>query len=194
MKILVVGGGGREHAIIKAIKKNKDVTEIFALPGNGGMSGDATTVPIGATETDKIVEFAVQEKIDYAIVAPDDPLILGTVDRLTAAGVPCFGPDKKAAIIEGSKAFSKDLMLKYGIPTAKYKVFTDESAAAKYVAGEKLPIVVKADGLALGKGVFIAETKEQALDAVRSIMRDKVFGESGSKIVIEEFLSKVGVI
>ena len=189
MKILVIGGGGREHAIIKAVKKNKDVSEIFALPGNGGMIGDATLVNIGAKETDKIVDFAVKAGIDYAIVAPDDPLVLGTVDKLTAAGVPCFGPDKKAAIIEGSKAFSKDLMQKYGIPTAKYRVFADESAAIKYISGEKLPIVIKADGLALGKGVIIAETEEQAKAAVKSIMRDKVFGDSGAKIVVEEFLT-----
>ena len=189
MKILVVGGGGREHAIIKAVKKNKEVTEIFALPGNGGMISDATLVDIGAKDIEKITEFAVKEKIDYAIVAPDDPLNLGAVDSLTKAGIPCFGPDKKAALIEGSKAFSKGLMQKYGIPTARYKVFTDEKAAIDYIAGEKLPIVVKADGLALGKGVIIAETKEQAFDAVRSMMRDKVFGESGAKIVVEEFLT-----
>ena len=153
MKILVVGGGGREHAIVKAIKKNKDVSEIFVLPGNGGMAEDATLVPIGAKETDKIVEFAVKTGIDYAIVAPDDPLVLGTVDRLTEKGIPCFGPDKKAAIIEGSKAFAKDLMQKYGIPTAKYRVFTEEKKAAlDYIAGEKFPLVIKADGLALGKG------------------------------------------
>ncbi len=189
MKILVVGGGGREHAIIKAIKKNKSVTEIFALPGNGGMAGDATLIPIGAKETDKIVDFAVNNGIDYAIVAPDDPLVLGTVDKLEQAGIPCFGPNKKAAIIEGSKAFSKDLMLKYGIPTAEYKVFTDERAALDFIAGKKFPLVIKADGLALGKGVIIAETEEQAENAVKSMMRDKVFGESGAKIVIEEFLT-----
>lgn len=189
MKILVVGGGGREHAIIKAIKKNKDVTEIFALPGNGGMANDATLVPIGAKETDKIVEFAVSKSVDYAIVAPDDPLVLGTVDKLEAAGIPCFGPNKNAAIIEGSKAFSKDLMLKYGIPTAEYKVFTDEKSALDFIADKKFPLVIKADGLALGKGVIIAETKEQAENAVKSMMRDKVFGESGAKIVVEEFLT-----
>ncbi|MBP5467009.1 MAG: ATP-grasp domain-containing protein, partial [Clostridia bacterium] len=189
MKILVIGGGGREHAIIKAVKRNKEVSEIFALPGNGGMGEDATTVPIGAKETDKIVDFAVKTGIDYAIVAPDDPLVLGTVDKLKAAGVPCFGPDKKAAIIEGSKAFAKDLMRKYGIPTAKYRVFSDENAALEYISGEKFPIVIKADGLALGKGVIIAETEEQAKTAIKSVMRDRVFGESGAKIVVEEFLT-----
>ena len=189
MKILVVGGGGREHAIIKAIKKNKSVSEIFALPGNGGMAKDATLVPIGAKETDRIVDFAVKAGVDYAIVAPDDPLVLGTVDKLSAAGVPCFGPDKKAAIIEGSKAFSKDLMRKYGIPTAEYRVFTDETDALKYISGKTLPLVIKADGLALGKGVVIAETEEQAANAVKSMMRDRVFGDSGAKIVVEEFLT-----
>ena len=189
MKVLVIGGGGREHAIIKAIKQNKTVSEIFALPGNGGMGEDATVINIGAKETDKIVDFAVKNGIDYAIVAPDDPLVLGTVDRLSEKGIPCFGPDKKAAIIEGSKAFAKDLMQKYGIPTAKYKVFSDEKSALEYIAGEKCPIVIKADGLALGKGVIIAENKEQANAAVVSIMRDKVFGDSGAKIVVEEFLT-----
>ena len=189
MKILVVGGGGREHAIVKAIKKNKDVSEIFVLPGNGGMAEDGTLVPIGAKETDKIVEFAVRTGIDYAIVAPDDPLVLGTVDKLSAAGIPCFGPDKKAAIIEGSKAFAKDLMQKYGIPTAKYRVFTEQQAALDYIAGEKFPLVIKADGLALGKGVIIAENLSEAQSAVKSMMSDKVFGESGAKIVVEEFLT-----
>ena len=189
MKIMVVGGGGREHAIIKAIKKNKDVTEIFALPGNGGMAEDATLVPIGAKETDKIVDFAVTNGIDYAIVAPDDPLVLGTVDKLNEKGIPCFGPDKKAAIIEGSKAFAKDLMQKYGIPTAEYRVFTDQAAALSYIADKKFPLVIKADGLALGKGVIIAESLEQAQNAVKSMMSDKVFGESGAKVVIEEFLT-----
>ena len=140
MKILVVGGGGREHAIIKAIKKNKDVSEIYALPGNGGMKGDATLVPIDAKEIDKITDFAVKTGIDYAIVAPDDPLVLGAVDKLSAAGIPCFGPDKNAAIIEGSKAFAKDLMRKHGIPTAEYQVFTDEKSALDYIAGKKFPI------------------------------------------------------
>lgn len=189
MKILVIGGGGREHAIIKALKKNKEVSEIFALPGNGGMAKDATLVNIGAKETDKIVDFAINSGVDYAVVAPDDPLVLGTVDKLELAGIPCFGPNKKAAIIEGSKAFAKDLMQKYGIPTAEYRVFTDENAALLYIADKDFPLVIKADGLALGKGVIIAENKEQAENAVKSMMRDKVFGESGAKIVIEEYLT-----
>ncbi|MBO5927921.1 MAG: phosphoribosylamine--glycine ligase [Clostridia bacterium] len=189
MKILVVGGGGREHAIIKKIKENKSVTEIFALPGNGGIASDATCVGIGVKEIDKIVDFAVENKIDYAIVSQDDPLVLGAVDALNAKGIACFGPDKKAAIIEGSKVFSKNLMKKYGIPTAEYMAFTDKDSALKYLDTCKIPVVVKADGLALGKGVIIAETVEQAKDAVISMMEDKVFGESGSNVVIEEFLT-----
>ena len=189
MKILVVGGGGREHAIIKKIKENKSVTEIFALPGNGGIASDATCVGIGVKEIDKIVDFAVENKIDYAIVSQDDPLVLGAVDALNAKGIACFGPDKKSAIIEGSKVFSKNLMKKYGIPTAEYMAFTDKDSALKYLDTCKIPVVVKADGLALGKGVIIAETVEQAKDAVISMMEDKVFGESGSNVVIEEFLT-----
>lgn len=189
MKVMVVGGGGREHAIIKKIKENPEVTKIFALPGNGGIARDAECVPIGAKEIDKIVEFAVNEAVDYAIVAPDDPLVLGCVDALTAKGIPCFGPEAKAAIIEGSKVFSKELMKKYNIPTAAYEVFDNADAALEYVAAAPLPTVVKADGLALGKGVIIAETREEAIAAVTSIMRDKQFGASGDKIVVEEFLS-----
>lgn len=189
MRILVIGGGGREHAVIKSIKKNPEVKEIFALPGNGGIASDAICVNIGAKETQKIVDFAVENKIDYAIVTPDDPLVLGTVDALTEKGIPCFGPDKKAAIIEGSKAFSKNLMKKYNIPTAEYEVFTDEDKAIEYLEGKDMPIVIKADGLALGKGVIIAETLEDAKSAVHSMMSDKVFGDSGSSVVIEEFLT-----
>ena len=189
MKIMVVGGGGREHAIIKKIKENKSVEEIFALPGNGGMAKDATLVPIGAKEIDKIVAFATENKIDYAVVAPDDPLVLGCVDALEAVGIPCFGPRANAAIIEGSKVFSKNLMKKYSIPTAEYEVFESAEAALEYVKGCKIPTVVKADGLALGKGVVIAMTREEAEDAVKSIMQDKKFGASGNKIVIEEFLT-----
>ena len=189
MKIMVVGGGGREHAIIKKIKENKSVEEIFALPGNGGMAKDATLVPIGAKEIDKIVAFATENKIDYAVVAPDDPLVLGCVDALEAVGIPCFGPIANAAIIEGSKVFSKNLMKKYSIPTAEYEVFESAEAALEYVKSCKIPTVVKADGLALGKGVVIAMTREEAEDAVRSIMQDKKFGASGNKIVIEEFLT-----
>ncbi len=189
MKIMVVGGGGREHAIIKKIKLNKDVTEIFALPGNGGMAGDATCVNIGAKDIPAIVDFAVENKIDYAIVAPDDPLVLGAVDALEEKGIPCFGPRANAAIIEGSKVFSKNLMKKYNIPTAQYEVFDNMDAALGYLETAPIPTVVKADGLALGKGVIIVETREAAMDAVKSMMQDKAFGKSGETIVIEEFLT-----
>ena len=189
MKIMVVGGGGREHAIIKKLKESKGVTEIYALPGNGGIAKDAVCVPVGATDIDAIVDFAVKEKIDYAVVAPDDPLVLGCVDALNAKGIPCFGPEAKAAIIEGSKVFSKNLMKKYGIPTAKYEVFTDMNSALEYLETAPVPTVVKADGLALGKGVIIAETREDAKKAVISMMQDKAFGKSGENIVIEEFLT-----
>ena len=189
MKLMVVGGGGREHAIIKKLKENKSVSEIFALPGNGGMKDDATLVPIGAKEIDKIAEFALENKIDYAVVAPDDPLVLGCVDKLEALGIPCFGPRANAAIIEGSKVFSKNLMKKYSIPTAAYEVFEDAEAALRYVESCAIPTVVKADGLALGKGVVIALTREEAVDAVKSIMQDKKFGASGNRIVVEEFLT-----
>lgn len=189
MKVMVVGAGGREHAIIKSIKKNPKVTEIFALPGNGGMANDATLVPIGAKDISAIAAFAVENKIDFAIVAPDDPLVLGAVDALEEKGIKCFGPSKRAAIIEGSKAFSKELMKKYGIPTALYEIFSDIDKALSYLEDCPLPIVIKADGLALGKGVVIAQTHEQAKQIVISMMRDKLFGESGSKVVIEEFLT-----
>lgn len=189
MKIMVVGGGGREHAIIKKINENKDVEKIYALPGNGGMAKDAELVNIGATDIEKAVLFAVENKIDYAVVAPDDPLVLGMVDALEEKGIPCFGPRKNAAIIEGSKVFSKDLMKKYNIPTAQYEVFTDADEALKYVESCPIPTVVKADGLALGKGVIIAMTREEAKNAVVSIMKDKQFGKSGDSIVIEEFLT-----
>lgn len=189
MKIMVVGGGGREHAIIKKIKENKDVEKIYALPGNGGMAKDAELVNIGAMDIEKAVKFAVENKIDYAVVAPDDPLVLGMVDALEEKGIPCFGPRKNAAIIEGSKVFSKDLMKKYNIPTAQYEVFTDADEALKYVESCPIPTVVKADGLALGKGVIIAMTREEAKNAVVSIMKDKQFGKSGDSIVIEEFLT-----
>ena len=189
MKIMVVGGGGREHAIIKKLKENKQVEEIFALPGNGGIAADATCVDIGAKDIPAIVDFAVKAGIDFAVVAPDDPLVLGAVDALQAKGIKTFGPNKKAAIIEGSKAFSKDLMKKYNIPTAAYETFTDMEEALSYIENCPIPVVVKADGLALGKGVIIAETREQARQAVRDMMEDKVFGESGSKVVIEEFLT-----
>ncbi|MBQ1284609.1 MAG: phosphoribosylamine--glycine ligase [Clostridia bacterium] len=189
MKIMVVGGGGREHAIIKKLKKSEKVTEIFALPGNGGIAADATCVNIGAKDIDGIVNFAKENKIDYAVVAPDDPLVLGCVDALNKIGVPCFGPNADAAIIEGSKVFSKNLMKKYGIPTAQYEIFDNAEDAVKYLETAPIPTVIKADGLALGKGVIIAETREDAIDAVRSIMEDKVFGASGNRIVVEEFLT-----
>ena len=189
MKIMVVGGGGREHAIIKKIKENKSVEKIYALPGNGGISSDAESVNIGAKDIEKIVDFAVENKIDFAVVAPDDPLVLGAVDALEEKGIPCFGPDKNAAIIEGSKVFSKNLMKKYNIPTAKYEVFSDKESALKYLDDAPIPTVIKADGLALGKGVIIAETRDAAKEAVKMMMEDKVFGESGSNVVIEEFLT-----
>lgn len=188
MKILVVGGGGREHAVIKKLKENPEVTEIFAYPGNGGIAADAVCVGASATDIDGVVEFAKNEKIDYAVVTPDDPLILGAVDALNGIGVPCFGPEKKAAIIEGSKIFSKNLMKKYGIPTAAYEVFEDMDAALEYLKTAPIPAVIKADGPALGKGVIIAETREDAFKAVDSMMADRIFGASGTKIVIEEFL------
>ena len=188
MKILVVGGGGREHAIIKALKKSPRVTEIFAAPGNGGIAQDAQCVPIGATDIDGIVAFAKDRAIDYAVVAPDDPLALGAVDRLNEIGVPCFGPRQNAAIIESSKAFSKNLMKKYGIPTASYEIFTEMDKALSYLDTAPIPTVVKADGLALGKGVIIAQTREEAKTAVRDMMENGMFGKSGSTVVIEEFL------
>ncbi len=189
MKLLVVGGGGREHAIIKSLKKNPQVSEIFALPGNGGIAADAACVAIGATDIPGIVNFAVENAIDYAVVAPDDPLVLGCVDALNEKGIPCFGPKANAAIIEGSKAFSKDLMKKYGIPTAAYEIFTDLNAALAYVDTCPIPTVIKADGLALGKGVIIAGTREEAKEAVTDMMANAKFGASGSTVVIEEFLT-----
>ena len=189
MKLLVVGGGGREHAIIKKLKENPSVETIYALPGNGGIAADAVCVPIGATDIPRIVEFATQNKIDYAVVAPDDPLVLGAVDALTGKGIPCFGPSANAAIIEGSKVFSKNLMKKYGIPTAQYEVFDDLDAALKYLETAPIPTVIKADGLALGKGVIIAQTREEAMQAVTDMMANGMFGKSGSRVVIEEFLT-----
>ena len=189
MKIMVVGGGGREHAIIKKIKENPAVSQIFALPGNGGIAADAVCVDIGAKDIEGITKFAVENNIDFAVVAPDDPLVLGAVDALKEAGIKTFGPDKKAAIIEGSKAFSKELMKKYNIPTAAYELFSDMDKALEYVKTCPVPVVVKADGLALGKGVIIAETRQAAEDAVKTIMGDKIFGDSGNQVVIEEFLT-----
>ena len=189
MKLMVVGGGGREHAIIKKLKENREIELIYALPGNGGIAKDAECVNIPATDIDAIVAFAVDHGIDYAVVAPDDPLVLGCVDRLQENGIPCFGPTAKAAIIEGSKIFSKNLMKKYGIPTADYCTFHDLQSAVDYLENAEMPIVIKADGLALGKGVIIAQTRGEAKEAVYSMMQDKQFGKSGENIVIEEFLS-----
>ena len=189
MKLMVVGGGGREHAIIKKLKENPAVEVVYALPGNGGIAADAVCTGIGAKDIDAIVAFAKENAIDFAVVAPDDPLVLGAVDALEAIGIPCFGPKKDAAIIEGSKVFSKNLMKKYGIPTAAYEVFDNMDAALKYLETAPIPTVIKADGLALGKGVIIAQTREEAVDAIHSMMEDKVFGASGSRVVIEEFLT-----
>ena len=188
MKIMVIGGGGREHAIIKKIKENPLAEMLYALPGNGGIALDAECVNIPPTDLDAIVSFAKEKEIDYAIVAPDDPLVLGLVDMLEDAEIPCFGPSKAAAIIEGSKAFSKELMKHYGIPTAEYEIFDSPESAYAYVETCKIPIVIKADGLALGKGVIIADTRDDARNAIKSIMEDKAFGKSGDNIVIEEFL------
>jgi len=189
MKILVVGGGGREHALIKKLRENPNVTDVFALPGNAGYGADAVCVPeIGTKDIDRIVAFSTENAIDYAVVAPDDPLVLGCVDALEAVGIPCFGPRANAAIIEGSKVFSKNLMKKYGIPTAQYETFDNMDKALSYLATAPIPTVIKADGLALGKGVVIAMTREEAKEAVISMMQDKKFGKSGDQIVIEEFL------
>lgn len=188
MKIMVIGGGGREHAIIKKLIENKTIDKIYALPGNGGIENDAVCIPIGACEIDKIVDFASSEKIDYAVVAPDDPLVLGAVDRLEEIGIPCFGPRANAAIIEGSKVFSKNLMKKYSIPTASYETFNDMEKALAYLENAPIPTVIKADGLALGKGVTVAFTREEAKKAVVEAMQDKKFGRSGESIVIEEYL------
>ena len=190
MKIMVIGGGGREHAIVKKLKENPAVETVYCLPGNGGIAADAVCVPeIGAKDIPAQVEFAKTHGVEYAVVAPDDPLALGAVDALSAAGVPCFGPSAKAAEIESSKVFAKELMKKYGIPTARYAVFSDMAEALAYLDGHDAPIVVKADGLALGKGVTVAQTREEAKAAVRAMMEDRVFGASGSRVVIEECLT-----
>ena len=189
MKIMVVGGGGREHALIKKIKESPKTGKIYALPGNGGIAQDAECVNINAKDIPGMVKFAKEKEIDFAVVAPDDPLVLGAVDALQEAGVKTFGPTEAAAIIEGSKAFSKDLMKKYAIPTAAYRDLYGYAGGARLSGYTKAPIVVKADGLALGKGVILAETIEEAKKAVASMMEDKIFGESGSRVVIEEFLT-----
>ena len=189
MRVMVIGGGGREHAIVKKLRENREISELYVLPGNGGMAREAVCVPVGATDLDAIVAFAKEKSIDYAVVTPDDPLVLGAVDRLEEQGVPCFGPNKAAAVLEGSKAFAKDFMQRHHIPTAAYEIFRDPEAALSYVAHCALPIVVKADGLALGKGVVIAETREEAEAAVRAAMCEGRFGHSGETVVIEEFLT-----
>ena len=189
MKIMVVGGGGREHAIIKKLKENRRVEKIFCLPGNGGIAEDAECVAISSTDIPAIVDFAKKTSVDYAVVAQDDPLILGCVDELNKIGVPCFGPDKKAAIIEGSKVFSKEFMKRHNIPTAAYEVFDNPKKALEYLKTAKIPTVVKADGPALGKGALVCMTREEALSAVKEIMEDKKFGASGDRIVVEEFMT-----
>lgn len=189
MKVMVIGGGGREHAIVKAIKKNPKVKTIYALPGNGGIAADAVCVPIGAKEIDKIAAFAKEQAVEFAVVAPDDPLAMGAVDRLHALGIPCFGPDAKAAEIESSKVFAKTLMKRYGIPTAAYEVFSEAEAALAYLKKASYPAVIKADGLALGKGVVIAQNYGEAEAEIDSIMCARKFGASGSRVVVEEFLS-----
>lgn len=189
MDILVVGGGGREHAVIKALKQSRRAGKIYALPGNGGIAADAECVPVKATDVQGIVAFAREKKVDFAVVTPDDPLVLGCVDALEAAGVPCFGPNKNAAIIEGSKVFSKNLMKKYGIPTAASETFTDPAAAVAYLKTASYPTVIKADGLALGKGAVIVNSFEEAEKTVKEMMVDRVFGASGDQILVEEFLT-----
>ena len=189
MDILVVGGGGREHAVIKALSKSRRSGKIYALPGNGGIVEDAECIPVKATDIEGIVRVAREKKVDFAVVTPDDPLVLGCVDALEAAGIPCFGPTKDAAVIEGSKVFSKELMKKYGIPTAKSETFSEPDAAIAYLKSAPYPAVIKADGLALGKGVVIAQTFEEAEAAVKNMMVDHIFGASGSRILVEEFLT-----
>ena len=189
MNILVIGGGGREHAIIKKLKEDPRAERIFALPGNGGIAADAECAGVSATDVPGILAFARANAVDFAVVAPDDPLVLGAVDVLEEAGIPCFGPRKNAAIIEGSKVFSKNLMEKYHIPTAACRIFGAPGEALAYVDECPLPAVVKADGLALGKGVLIPQNLQEAEAAVKSIMEDKTFGDSGNEIVIEEFLT-----
>ncbi len=189
MKVLIVGSGGREHAIATSVKKSKRVSEIYCAPGNAGIASIAKCVPIGVMEFDKIADWATENKMDLVIVGPDDPLVGGLVDVLEARGLRAFGPRKNAAILEGSKAFSKDLMKKYNIPTAAYENFDNAEDALKYLETANMPIVLKADGLALGKGVLICNTREEAYDGVREIMLDKKFGTAGNKLVIEEFMT-----
>ena len=189
MKVLIVGSGGREHAIAMSVKKSAKVEQIYCVPGNAGIARIAECAPIGAMEFDKLVAFAKEKEIDFVIVGMDDPLVGGLVDQMEAAGIRTFGPRKNAAILEGSKAFSKDLMKKYNIPTAAYENFDSAEAALAYLETAKMPIVLKADGLALGKGVLICNTKEEAIEGVKSIMMDKNFGDAGNRMVIEEFMT-----
>ena len=189
MKVLVVGSGGREHAICMSVAKSSKVEKIYCAPGNAGIGQIAECVPIGAMEFDKLVSFAKEKEIDFTIVGMDDPLVGGIVDVFEAEGLKVFGPRKNAAILEGSKAFSKDLMKKYNIPTAGYENFTDPQKALEYIETAKMPIVLKADGLALGKGVLICNTKEEAIEGVATIMQDKKFGDAGNTMVIEEFMT-----
>lgn len=189
MKVLVIGGGGREHAIVRKLKESREITALYCAPGNGGIAADAVCVPIKATEIDALADYAVEERMDYVVVAPDDPLCMGLVDMLKERGIPAFGPDRAAARIEGSKVFSKDLMKRHHIPTAAYEAFDDMDKALAYVRAAKCPVVVKADGLALGKGVLICQIRSEAEAAVTEIMQNGKFGQSGSRVVIEEFLT-----
>jgi phosphoribosylamine--glycine ligase len=189
MKVLLVGGGGREHAMLHAIHRSPRVDKIYVAPGNAGMADMAELVPIGVMEFDKLIAFAKEKEIDLTVCSQDDPLCAGIVDAFEAAGLKIFGTRKNAAIIEGSKAFSKDLMKKYGIPTARYEVFTDPAEAISYLETQPMPIVLKADGLALGKGVLICQTLEEAKAGVKTIMEDKKFGNAGNELVIEEFMT-----
>ena len=189
MKVLIVGGGGREHAIAEAVSRSKQVDKIYCAPGNGGIAELAECVPIAPMEFDKLVSFAKEKEIDLTVVGMDDPLVGGIVDKFEAEGLRVFGPRKNAAILEGSKAFSKDLMKKYGIPTAAYEIFDNAEAALKYLETAKFPIVLKADGLALGKGVLICQNLDEARSGVKEIMEDKKFGDAGNHMVIEEFMT-----
>ncbi len=189
MKVLVIGGGGREHAIVRKLKESREITALYCAPGNGGIAADAVCVPIKATEIDALADYAVEERMDYVVVAPDDPLCMGLVDMLKERGIPAFGPDRAAARIEGSKVFSKDLMKRHHIPTAAYEAFDDMDKAIAYVRAAKCPVVVKADGLALGKGVLICQIRAEAEAAVTEMMQNGKFGQSGSRVVIEEFLT-----
>jgi phosphoribosylamine--glycine ligase len=189
MKVLVIGGGGREHAICWKLKQSPKVTQLYCAPGNGGIAQVATCVPIKATDVEAMVTWAKEQQMDFVVVAPDDPLALGMVDAMEAAGIPAFGPRANAAVIEASKVFSKNLMAQYHIPTAKYKTFTSIDAALAYVRAQGAPIVVKADGLALGKGVVVAQTQEEAEEAICAMMGDRKFGEAGARLVIEECMT-----